>query len=272
MGKSRYVLGSGRAEAERLRAQARSWDEQVEALLDEVGVRPGWSCLDLGCGARGHLGSLSRRAGPTGKVVGLDKDAALVAAARAFVREEGLSNVEVLERDMYSSGLQPGSFDLTHTRYVFAPITGDRRLLLDIMVSLTRPGGVVVVEEPDLISWSCAPRHPSWDLLMEAMKTAFEQEGSDLFFGRRAFSVLRAAGLGDVKVRAAALALQDGDPYMEALLQFVGFARVRILRDGLLQEAELDAAVEDCRRHLADPDTFVVMPLLMQVWGEKPTG
>lgn len=36
--------------------------------------RPGWRCLDLGCGAMGILGPLSRRVGPDGSVVGLDQD------------------------------------------------------------------------------------------------------------------------------------------------------------------------------------------------------
>lgn len=64
---SNYIL-SNSAEAERLRVQARIWEHDVELLLDQIGVRPGWNCLDLGCGAIGILAPLSRRVGPGGRV------------------------------------------------------------------------------------------------------------------------------------------------------------------------------------------------------------
>jgi hypothetical protein len=66
---SDYVL-SNTAEAERLRVQARAWEPDVELLLDQIGVRPGWRCLDMGCGAIGILEPLSRRVGPRGRSSG----------------------------------------------------------------------------------------------------------------------------------------------------------------------------------------------------------
>jgi 2-polyprenyl-3-methyl-5-hydroxy-6-metoxy-1,4-benzoquinol methylase len=88
---SDYVL-SNSAEAERLRVQARIWEPDVELLPDQIGVQPGWRCLDLGCGAIGILEPLSRRVGPRGKVVGIDRDERLLAAARAYIAEQGLAN------------------------------------------------------------------------------------------------------------------------------------------------------------------------------------
>jgi hypothetical protein len=51
------------AELERLRLQARVWDPETERWLDEIGIQHGWVCADLGCGAMGVIGPLSRRAG-----------------------------------------------------------------------------------------------------------------------------------------------------------------------------------------------------------------
>ena len=47
----------------------------------------------------GILGPLSRRVGSTGRVVGIDREQPLLGAAHVYVREEGLPNVEILERD-----------------------------------------------------------------------------------------------------------------------------------------------------------------------------
>jgi ubiquinone/menaquinone biosynthesis C-methylase UbiE len=116
---SDYIL-SNIAEAERLRVQARVWEADVEALLDQIGVQPSWRCLDLGCGALGILAPLSRRVGPGGRVVGVDTDERLLAAAHAYVEQEGLTNVELLQRDGRDTGLPRDSFDLVHMRFVWA--------------------------------------------------------------------------------------------------------------------------------------------------------
>ena len=34
--------------------------------------------------------------------------------------------------------------------------------------------------------------------------------------------------------------------------------------------AAFDAALADCRRHLADPDTVFTAPTLVQAWGQVP--
>src|SRR5574341_640738 len=94
-----YLLAGGSAELERLRLQARVWEPEAEIMLDHIGLQAGGNCVDLGCGAMGILGPLSRRVGPQGHVVGVDTDAKQLAAARDFVRENQLGNVEILELD-----------------------------------------------------------------------------------------------------------------------------------------------------------------------------
>lgn len=68
-------------------------------MLDQIGIPPGWNCIDLGCGGMSILGPLSERVGNTGRVVGVENDAKQLAAARDFVRENKLANVEILEQD-----------------------------------------------------------------------------------------------------------------------------------------------------------------------------
>src|SRR6516164_1301239 len=115
-----YLLSDSASELERLRLQARVWEPETEAWLDHFGPMAGWHCLDLGCGAMGILGPLSRRAGPSGRIVGVEIDPLQLRAARAFVAETPLANVAILEADAYASPLPAGSFDLTHVRFLFA--------------------------------------------------------------------------------------------------------------------------------------------------------
>ncbi len=266
---TKYLLTNDEAELERLRLQARVWEPETEALLDRIGVQPGWRCLDLGCGGMGVLGPLSRRVGPAGRVVGIDIDPEQLAAARAFVQEAGLANVEVLEHDAYNTGLPRESFDLVHVRFVFAPAGRDEALLRE-MLALTRPGGVLAIQEPDASAWSCYPPNSAWDRLKGAILAAFAQGGGDFNAGQRTFGMLRDAGLEEVRVRAAVLALHDRHPYLRLPIQFATSLRQRILEGELLREADLDNAIAEYECVAAAPDTFGLSFVVTQGWGRKP--
>ena len=264
---SQYLLAS-QAESERLRLQARTWEAEAEAMLDRTGAQPGWACLDVGCGAMGILRPLEQRAGPGGRVVGIDPEAPLLSSARDYVREERLANVELLERDVLRSGLAPGSFDLVHERFVF-PHVQDPPAVLRAMIELARPGGVVATQEADQSSYGFLPASGHWTRLKEIIEAAFALR-SDINIGRRTFGLLREAGLEQVTVRAAVLALQDGHPYMRMPLVGIAAMRKRIVAAGISTEAELDELTAAVERHAADPGTIQITFTLVQVWGKRP--
>ena len=86
---------------------ASMWESEAEAMLDQIGVAPGASCIDLGCGAAGILRPLSVRVGAAGRVVGLEPDPRLLAAARRYAGEQALSNVQVLAGDIFDGAPPP---------------------------------------------------------------------------------------------------------------------------------------------------------------------
>ena len=263
------LLANSANELERLRLQARVWEPEVEIWLDSIGVQPGWRCLDMGCGAMGVLGPLSRRVGSHGSVVGLDRDVQQLAAARAYVSENRLANVEIVEADAYASSLPSDSFDFVHARFLIGP-AGRADVLLPELQRVTKPGGIIGLQEPDTGSWTCYPPDQSWDALKSAILTAFRKGGGDLDSGRHTFAMLRRLGLENVKLRAATIALQDGHPYMRLPIQFAASLRPRIVGDGLMSEQELDASVAQCEKIAADPDTIVISFIVTQVFGRKP--
>ena len=111
-----YILLSD-TEKERLQLQARVWQAETEHLLDRIGIQSGWHCLDLGCGAMGILGPLSRRVGTSGKVVGLDIDPKLIEAARVLGEDEGWNNVELQEGDALQTHLAPSHSPRSQTAH-----------------------------------------------------------------------------------------------------------------------------------------------------------
>ena len=122
-----YSLGSSQDESARLQRQADELAPVSRALLDRVGLRPGQSAIDLGCGPRGVVDLLAERVSPGGQVVGLDADAAHTAMAAEFATGRGLGGVQIVTADARHSGLPSGSFDLVHTRTLLNTIPGTRR-------------------------------------------------------------------------------------------------------------------------------------------------
>jgi SAM-dependent methyltransferase len=257
-----YPLERRAGEIARLEVQSQAMAPDAEVMLDRFGPMTGWRCLDIGCGPGGITDLLSLRVGPTGRVVGLDKDPEFLAHAR----RGAASNVEFRLGDAYGSDLPSGTFDLVHMRFV-ASTAGDPERLLKEASRLARPGGIVALQEPDGSTLACYPPHPAWDRLKAALLGAFKGVGADLELARRLYHVVHQAGLRDVQYQTALLGVRSIDPMVDYLPATVESLRGAILRLGLLGETELDAALAACRRHLAQPGTSFTMYTVAQVWG-----
>jgi SAM-dependent methyltransferase len=264
-----YVLGGSQTELSRLRAQADEYEPPARWLLDAVGVRQGSRVLDVGCGPIGILELLSEKVGPQGQVVGLEREARFVDLARSEVTRLGLRNVTIVQADALASGLERESFDLVHERLVLVNVP-ERHELLGEMVSLTKPGGAIALEDIDNVSWLCEPAHPSWDALLGVFHQVFRAGGGDPFIGRRLPALLRAAGALDVRARLQAELPEPGQYRRTHLISLLDSIRGKILTLDLINERELDAHRRALLEHLSDPTTVVIEKLLMQCWGRKP--
>ena len=259
-----YPIEHREGEIERLHIQADAMAPDTLMMLNRIGVRPGWTCLDLGCGPRGITDLLSERVGPSGRVVGLDKDQDFLAYARAHAP----GNVEFRHGDAYATGLPTGQFDLVHMRFI-ASTAGEPEALLREAKRLARPGGVVALQEPDVATFACYPPHPVWDRLMTAMLGVFADVGADIYLARRLYMLARQAGLADVQYRPFLLGIRSTDPMADHLPATMESLRSTILGRGLLSEAELPVLLDQCRRHLRDPGTATTSFMVAQVWGRK---
>jgi ubiquinone/menaquinone biosynthesis C-methylase UbiE len=264
-----YALGSSRGESDRLQRQAEELASDSAVLLDRVGLRPGDSAIDLGCGPRGVIDLLAARVAPGGRVVGIDSDAAHVAMASEFAASQGLSGVEILYGDARHTGLQAGSFDLVHARTLLITVPQPTEVLRE-MVRLVRPGGWVAGLEPDTEAAICYPPHPAFDRLCEIFTIAFSRNGADPHFGRRLAELYRQAGLQDITVEVRAGVYPAGHSRRTIRADLVRSMRPQIIEMGLADQHELDELDTAARKHFEDPDVLVMPALHFLAWGRKP--
>jgi len=264
-----YALGSSPGESARLHRQADELAGDSRDLLDRVGLCPGHSVIDLGCGPRGILDMLAGRVAPAGRVVGLDADPAHTAMAAQFAAARGLTGVQIMTADARRTRLPSGSFDLVHARTLLVnlPDPGD---VTAEMVRLARPGGWVASMEPDTEHGRCHPSHPAFDRLCEIFTVAFRRNGADPWIGRRVPELFRQAGLEDVQVEARVQMYPPGNSRRTIRADLVLAMRPQVLEMGLASPAELDELDAAARAHLQDPHTVVISGLLFLTWGRKP--
>ena len=265
---SAYGQYDADAEKRRLRLQAEVLEDLSDRALARLGPLDGLRALDVACGAMGLLGALSRRVGAGGRVVGCDVHEVMVEHARAFCREAGLANVDVVQDDIFASALPPQSFDLVHARFVLAPLGRDAELA-SAFERLVKPGGVVLLEEPDgFDTWRIFPDGAAHARLFAIIGKTFSHRMGGADAGQRLLRLASARGWTDVHFDAHVLALPPGHPYLEGPVMMATALRAAILKD--TPADELDQAVAEAQAACERPGTYGVSFTLMQVWGRVP--
>src|SRR5260370_27965865 len=146
---AQYALGSTDAEHERLIWQAARVAPITERLFREAGIGSGQRVLDIGSGVGDVAILAARLVGPSGEVVGIERDPKSIAKARARVAEARLHNVSFTQSDV---GEIPDSepFDAAVGRFILMWLP-DPVAALRSLSRLVRPGGVFAFHEP---SWA----------------------------------------------------------------------------------------------------------------------
>src|SRR5882757_4383074 len=145
---SDYALGYTNAEHERLIRQAARIAPVTERLFREAGIGPGQRVLDIGSGVGDVAILAARLVGPSGEVVGIERDPKSIARARARVTEARLHNVSFNQSD--AGEIPDGKpFDAVVGRFILMFLPDPVAALRSISRSI-RPGGVFAFQEP---SW-----------------------------------------------------------------------------------------------------------------------
>jgi SAM-dependent methyltransferase len=268
MSSTGYLLAGRLSELERLQLQSRVWEPSGRRLLEVIGadrdVGGGTRSLDVGCGVLGWLRVLSEWAGPDDTVTGTDIDDAMLAAADKFVTAEGLGNVRLVKDDLFASRLETASFDLVHARFVMTPL-GRRHDQMATYLRLLRPGGTVVLEDPDWGSWHFNPPAPALERLIALTIEAFRRWG-DAEAGRKSPALLRTFGI-EPQVRAEVLALPPAHPYLRLPLQMAAGLQPRLQQ--FTDPTELEELRDQGEAELAEPGRWGTTLTLLQCWGTK---
>jgi SAM-dependent methyltransferase len=244
-----------RAARQRLALLEANCDPITGANLDKVGVGPGWRCLEVGAGAGSVARMLCERVGPDGQVLAVDFEPALLADLR-------VPNLEIRKADVVTDDLPEAAFDLVHTRAVMVHIA-QRDEVLPKLVRALRPGGVLLLEEPDLTPVLEGPDN-LFRRGVEAMYRPVRQAGLDLYWPPTLPAWLDAGGLVEVQSRAERMMVTGGS----SMAQFLQLTLEQFVETQPYTDDER-AVLARLHAALSDPGEQYLAWELIAAWGYR---
>lgn len=243
-------------ESRRLSLFQQRLDPLTIRRLERLGIGRGARCLEVG-GGRGSITNwLAERVGADGSVTATDLQTDFLNAIDA-------PNVEVLSHDLRTDGFPAQSFDLVHTRAVLMHIPDDLDILRR-MVSWLRPGGWLLLEEPDFGMW-LADADPVWATHPGAWHRTFP--AGSLSRGRSLLRQIHQLDLVDVGADAEADIIESGSDLAEFYRLSMAAIGPPAVAAGALSAGEAMALVE--RPEASD---FLACGFVhIGVWGRRPT-
>jgi ubiquinone/menaquinone biosynthesis C-methylase UbiE len=128
------------------------FDDVQSTYLVRIGARtvahldlqPGQHVLDLGCGSGNSAIPAALCLGNTGKVIGVDLSANLLARAEAKAKARGLTNLELRCENMETIAFPPASFDVVYAALSLF-FAEDMPAMVRRCWALVKPGGKLAI-------------------------------------------------------------------------------------------------------------------------------
>ena len=264
---TRYTLGNTDAEHHRLARQALLFNPLTRRVFEAAGIRPGQRVLDLGSGAGDVALLLAEIVGPSGAVVGVERDGGSIARARERVAEAGAGHVTFVQGDVAQvTGLPP--FDAAVGRWIlmFVPEPHD---VVRAAARLVRTGGTIAFHE---VSWqTCLARSAELPLTGSAVRllvSAFARTGADVEMGYALPRVFRDAGLPEPSIHMETL-LGEAATFGEWMALTLASVRPHLDDASFAVVGDLRTLSARIAEEVRTADAVIAWPSMIGAWATK---
>jgi SAM-dependent methyltransferase len=257
-----YLLTNAEPEtADRFAGLEAVFDPVTCGHLSRLGLRQGFSCLEVGAGSGSIARWMADQVGPAGRVLAVDLDP-------RWCRPDGREQLEVRALDLVTQPVPEGPWDVIHERLVLQHLT-QRLEVLSRLVDALAPGGLLLVEDFDTREVRTIDREGPDHELIVRMALAFNRvlatRGGVSDFAANALRILRSFGLNDTGASGYVSVDSGGSGWAAVQAANAQQVRVDLIDQGITAE-EVDRFVEV----MADPDCIVGSSVLISTWGRRP--
>lgn len=264
-----YLHGTEPVEQNRL---SRLNDWLNEGSLRELALSGGEQVVEFGSGLGQFARAMARAAGPSGRVVGIERSAEQLEGARERARSAGEERlVEFRAGDVLAPPLgesEWSTFDVAHARFVLEHVP-DPLAVVRQMVRAVKVGGRIVLEDDDHDLLRLWPEAPGFQTLWDAYVRAIHVNRNDPFVGRRLPALLHLAGAAPRRSSVVFFGGCAGSWELGTMVEnVVGIfdgARERMLEASRIDERDYRAAIDAFRAWAERPDAALWYQVL---WAE----
>jgi len=266
-----YALGYTDFEQHRLIRQAAIIAPITERLFREAGIGPGRRVLDLGSGMGDVSMLVARLVGPSGEVVGVERDATSIGRAEARVLAADLRNVSFLNTDV-NNIVTDEPFDAAVGRLILTFLP-DPISVLRSVAGLVRPGGVLAFQEP---SWTVmlafGARLSFWARARHLIHEILLRSGANTEIGRALYPIFQDAGLPARKMHLEMPLGNDAD-FIRLTSDLLCSLRPLAEQHGVSLEdlGDLDKLPDRICAEVTAANTVVSLIAVVGAWSCKPT-
>jgi ubiquinone/menaquinone biosynthesis C-methylase UbiE len=187
-------MGSSDVERQRLMRQGAVLRGFLATAFHAAGISPGMRVLDLGCGVGDVAMLAADLVGPTGAVLGIDRDDASVAWANKRVADAGYKNIRFQTAEFHEFA-DSAPFDALVGRFILMYLPDPAAILRHLSQQL-RPGAVIAFMEPDFtVDSRIFPEFPQFETCSTWVTEALRHSGARTDMGMRLHATYRDAGL-----------------------------------------------------------------------------
>ena len=243
-------------ERDRLSLMSELLDPFERGHIQRLGLRPGWRCLEVGCGNGSIARWLAERVAPTGHVVASDLDI-------SYLRGVAQPCFEARQLDILHGAIEEGAYDFVVARAMLHHLAGARDAL-QRMVSALKPGGVLLSIEPDFLPCTIAEPAALRSFWQGWLRWSADC-GIDYFIGPKIPVWLDGLGMEQVGAEGHTPLFNGDARWAEYWLETIRELRPRLLESGHITEellAEFDA-------HFRDPHYWTRVLTAVATWARK---
>jgi ubiquinone/menaquinone biosynthesis C-methylase UbiE len=125
---------------------SREREERCSLMLANLGVQPGMTVCDMGCGNGYYSLQLARMVGDKGRVLAVDIQPEMLRLLQQRAKEQEIGNIQTIRGRLHDPRLPPGQVDLILLVDVYHEFSHPEHMLRAMRKALSERGTVVLLE------------------------------------------------------------------------------------------------------------------------------
>ena len=232
-------------------------------------ITEGWRVLDVGAGPGYATADLAEIVGPTGRVLGIERSARFLEAARERCARRGLQNVELREADLMEYSLGDLGYDASWCRWV-ANFVASPRTLVENVASALRPGGIAIFHEySDYLTFRFMPVRPALEKFELEVSQSWIASGGDPNVARHLPELLMNAGMRVLEIIPRVRTASPRDYTWQWPKSFIEINVARLQELGRISDDLAADILREFRDADADPRSWFTTPMFLEIVARK---